>query len=198
MKIIITILIIGLLLTGCSFELFSAEEPPEAKGNTIKFDGVTFTYKTMGIRDWKQRTDIFTIDEEGCLLMKGVSHIDTTFHESHFMVRTDLDLCEYKYVKLNSSIESITQRLSNSPSSQIWIQNHKYSSGSLDNITKYLYSNNLKFYNDQILVSWIDDEGDSYGDGCNNLTIEILATADVGGTSQASLQICGISLGEKW
>lgn len=189
--ILLILLVLSIVLTGCK------EDEPEQIGNKVILDGVTFTYNQLPIRNWKQRTDMFELDHEGCLVMQGNSFVEYTFHEANFIVNTDLDLCAYRYVKLNSTIESITKRESISPSSQIHIQNVKYSSGSNDNATKGLYSHNLKFYNDGVRVSWIDDEMKGYDTSCGNLTIGILASAGENGTAFASMKICDIELGSK-
>jgi len=196
--IIIGICIVLLFLTGCNaIGLFSVEEVPVEKGNIIIKDGVTFTYKELPIRNWLARTDMFYVDESGCIVMKGNSYVDSTFHEANFMVFTDLDLCAYNYIKMNSSITSITARESISPSSQIKIQDMKYSSGSFDNITKEKYSHNLRFYSNDNRVSWIDDEGQTFDAMCGNLTIHILASGGENGTAYAEFKICGINFGAK-
>lgn len=197
MKSIILILIAGILLFAIVGCIPSESELIKEEGQTITYKGIKFNYQPLPIRNWKYRTDVFKIDENNCLLMEGRSWVDITFHEAHFQVKTNIDPCDYKKIKLNSSMESITYRESISPSSQIWIQGIKFSSHSLDNQTLEKYSHNLQFYSDKKRLSWTDDEGQSMDITCGgNLTFLLRCSGGENGSCLARFKICNIDLKE--
>ena len=196
MKIVIFlffIIISSIFLFGCSKE----QSPEQKSPDMIYFDGVEFHYRPLPIRNRRYRTDEFTLNEKNCLLMKGTSWVDNTFHETHFMVTTDLDLCKYDSVKLNSTLHSVTYRESVSPSSQVWIQGIKYSSHSMDNQTWEKHSHNLTFISDGSRLFWIDSEREGWATSCGNLTIVIRDSGGENGTAMSSLEICDIEFGDE-
>jgi len=199
MKKLIYLIPILLLLSGCSFALFSTVEPPEQKGNIITLDGFTFEKKEMPIRDWTARTDVFEVNENGCLVMEGNCWVSNTYYESHMKILTNIDTCKYRYVKFNSSLDSIAFRQEMTPSSQIWINGFKYSSHARDNITREKHLHNLNIYSDGDRMSYVWDEADEPGFDtmCGLIEIIVRCAADQNATAYAGLKICGIETKER-
>ncbi len=194
---LILIMVATIALSGCAIQSI-VEEPPQERGIKIMMDGFTFEKMDMPVRDWKQRTDVFQLNERGCIEMSGKAWVDNTYHEAHFKVYTDIDTCKYNYVKFNSSLKSTTFRQSESPSSQVWFNGYKYSSHSNDNTTKELYLNNLNIYSDGTRMSFVWDEPNHGLDTmCGPLQIEIYAFAGANASCFSSFEICGIEVGNR-
>ena len=187
-------LLIALVLAGSVSPDTSIEE-----GKTINYAGVNFTYYELGIRNPAYRTDVFELRNDS-LFMGAEGFVDSTFHETHYLVKTDLDLCDYRTVTLQSTMNSETYRTSISPSSQIWIQGIKFSSHSLDGILKVKRGTNLKFQSDGSRLTFSNDEMNfNWNVDCHpeTLTIEMRCTGGENGTCLAEMEIFNIELGDK-